>query len=554
MKIRFLFSNIFLALGFMTFCITYLYGLDSSFFITFNVLRILGLDLDFSIVLDWIRLTFFGVLSLIVARVLRFSKIYMREDIFETRFVWLVISFVISMTFLIFIPHFFFLLIGWDGLGITSFLLVIYYLRGSSLGAGLKTFLINRIGDRFFIIGLVLFLKKGHWDILNIKSNNILIWIIILGRLTKRAQFPFSSWLPAAMAAPTPVSSLVHSSTLVTAGVYVMIRFSHRIPRIAFLLLGILRLWTIYSASLAATVEKDGKKIVAYSTLSQLGLMVCSISLGLSIFAFFHLITHAVFKALMFICVGYLIKKRSHFQDIRRLNGVWYKNPWICITILCRALALRGFPFLAGFFSKDLIIEKKRLFLNEIFFWLILFSLPLTSYYGLRLVFSLLQIGHKRVYSCKKDKKMLIVSLVPLFTGLFFIGPCLGYWMASNSCVYSKLLIKLLVLSLILIGFLYRWKDIRINQNSLLWFFSSIRFLVPFNRSFWNNKTKIWGINLLKVLDQGAFRKIINSLDTSYYLRGKRISYRYSYFLNPSPRLYMGRIISILFFLNIMWL
>lgn len=140
---------------------------------------------------------------------------------------------------LIFFPHFLFLLIGWDGLGLTRFLLVIYYLSDSSWAAGMKTFLINRIGDRFFIICLVLFLRKGYWEIKTCSNKDLLAFLIVLGCFTKSAQFPFSRWLPAAMAAPTPVSALVHSSTLVTAGIYIMIRFCHMFPYWLFILVGI---------------------------------------------------------------------------------------------------------------------------------------------------------------------------------------------------------------------------------------------------------------------------------------------------------------------------
>lgn len=180
-----------------------------------------------------------------------------------------------------------------------------------------------------------------------------------IGCITKRAQVPFSSWLPAAMAAPTPVSALVHSSTLVTAGVYVIIRFYPSLSSYDFFFvfafyLGVI---TCLIASLSALYERDIKKVVALSTLRQLGVIVIGLGLGLPTLAFFHLVSHALFKALLFICVGVIIHVSGNNQDLRIIGGLWYSIPITCSVLNTANLALFGFPFMAGFYSKDLIIE-----------------------------------------------------------------------------------------------------------------------------------------------------------------------------------------------------
>ena len=222
--------------------------------------------------------------------------------------------------------------------------------------------------------------------------NNYSLYIIfriILASITKRAQIPFSRWLPAAIAAPTPVSALVHSSTLVTAGVFLIVRFYPFLRRYylfnTFIL--IISCITIFIAGISAIFERDIKKVVALSTLSQLGVIISAIGLGFPQLAFFHLITHALFKALLFVCVGRLIHIHSHRQDLRFMGNIVHQLPLTCSCLNIANIALCGLPFLSGFYSKDLIIEVS-LFnnYNFIIVFLFLFSTILTSCYRIRLV------------------------------------------------------------------------------------------------------------------------------------------------------------------------
>jgi len=263
------------------------------------------------------------------------------------RFLSVVVAFVRSIVLLIFMSTLYGTLIGWDGLGITSFLLVIYYKNRKSLGRSLITALTNRVGDAFLLVllGLSLYPRGG---------GHLSLVLLLITAMTKRAQYPFSRWLPAAIAAPTPVRALVHSSTLVTAGIYLLLRFNSSGTE-WLLSLGSV---TLLIAGLCACGEIDIKKIVALSTLSQLGVMAVALALSLKALSFFHLITHAIFKALLFICVGVGIHTVFGTQDFRTYGGLTQTLPWPSAFLCTANLALLGFPFLAGFYSKDSILES----------------------------------------------------------------------------------------------------------------------------------------------------------------------------------------------------
>lgn len=247
---------------------------------------------------------------------------YINLDLKLNYFTLIVLSFIISMNLLIIFPHILFLLIGWDGLGITSYLLVIYYINDSSLRAGMITIITNRIGDALLIMGVALRFSFNDRLIQFTKFRFFFALVFVLASLTKRAQFPFSAWLPAAIAAPTPVSSLVHSSTLVTAGVYIIIRFHSSV--ISFYLFSPILLFigrfTCIFARIRAFFENDIKKVIALSTLRQLGVIFITLGINEPNLAFFHLNTHAMFKALLFVAAGRVIHIMGT-QDLRLLGN-----------------------------------------------------------------------------------------------------------------------------------------------------------------------------------------------------------------------------------------
>lgn len=369
---------------------------DYRLFIEWEVVSLNSLSIVITILLDWISLIFISFVLLISSLVIFYRKEYMSEDENINRFILLVLIFVSSIILLIIRPNLISILLGWDGLGLVSYCLVIYFQNVKSYSAGILTALSNRIGDVALLLAIAWILNFGSWNyifylefIKITREIQIVGILVVLAAITKRAQIPFSSWLPAAMAAPTPVSALVHSSTLVTAGVYLLIRFNFLlvdsiIGKILLLISGL----TIFIAGLGANFEFDLKKIIALSTLSQLGLIIRILSIGYYKLAFFHLLTHALFKALLFICAGSIIHNINNFQDIRVIGGL---GIYIPITTACfniSNLALCGIPFLAGFYSKDIILEIVSISnVNMLIFFLFFFSTGLTVCYSFRLVY-----------------------------------------------------------------------------------------------------------------------------------------------------------------------
>lgn len=315
-------------------------------------------------IIDFASLTFIGVVTLIASCVVYYRKDYIHNDPNIQRFIWLVFIFVMSMIALIVSPNMIRILLGWDGLGLVSYALVIYYQNVKSFNAGIVTALSNRIGDVIILVAIALTASSGSFNFTHINSFSRPLWnwivvLIVIAACTKRAQIPFSAWLPAAMAAPTPVSALVHSSTLVTAGVYLLIRFSE--PMTAWGVnepLIIISIITILMAGVGANLETDLKKIIALSTLRQLGLIIIRIRIGAVMLAYFHILSHALFKALLFICAGNVIHCRGDTQDLRKIGFVSNQMPLTCVCINTANLALCGAPFMAGFYSKDLILES----------------------------------------------------------------------------------------------------------------------------------------------------------------------------------------------------
>lgn len=339
---------------------------------------------------DPISLIFSFTVNLISLAVIAFSIDYINDEKFISRFIILVALFVASMNFLIFMPNLITLLLGWDGLGLVSFLLVVYYQTPRSLGAGIITLITNRIGDALIISSIAFIIHQGHWNLIYFWSSefDLIIGLLILfAAITKSAQIPFSRWLPAAIAAPTPVSALVHSSTLVTAGVYLLVRFNYFLAysNLALTVLLILSAATTLIAGLAAITENDIKKIIALSTLSQLGVIILRLALKAPLFTFFHLITHAIFKALLFICAGSVIHAHNNNQDLRLFGNLTQKIPFTSISIIIANISLIGMPFIAGFYSKDIIIELTiASFANTIIIVMTLFSTILTAAYSAR--------------------------------------------------------------------------------------------------------------------------------------------------------------------------
>nr|ALO76506.1 NADH deshydrogenase subunit 5 [Omalium rivulare] len=369
--------------------------LDYSMFLELSMLNINSCSISMTLLFDWMSLLFMSFVLFISSMVIFYSKEYMEGDLNINRFIMLVSMFVLSMMLLIISPNLISILLGWDGLGLVSYCLVIYYQNIKSYNAGMLTALTNRIGDVALLLSIAWMLNYGSWNYIfyleimkNDFSMELISWLVVLAAMTKSAQIPFSSWLPAAMAAPTPVSSLVHSSTLVTAGVYLLIRFNMSLSNSIMMFLLFIGCMTMFMSGLGANFEYDLKKIIALSTLSQLGLMMSILALGEFNLAFFHLLTHALFKATLFMCAGNMIHNLMNCQDIRFMGNLVNFMPLTCCFFNISNLALCGIPFLSGFYSKDMILEIVSMSHLNIFIYLIYFiSTGLTVSYTMRLMY-----------------------------------------------------------------------------------------------------------------------------------------------------------------------
>ena len=291
-------------------------------------------------------------------------------------------------------------MLGWDGLGVTSYLLVCFYSSEKSFNARILTALTNRLGDVLILIFISLNTSPGIFNFSNIRYSDyreyFFLIIIIIAAITKSAQIPFSAWLPAAMAAPTPVSALVHSSTLVTAGIYVLVRFNFIIVSWINCIIWVGAITTII-AGLAALIELDIKKIIALSTLRQLGIIILTLGLGEPILTWLHLIRHAYFKAILFMGAGSIIHRIKDYQDLRKIGSWANRNQFISRIFLSGSLRLCGLPFLRGFYSKDSILEQLMIRqISLIVFFIVFLATFCTAAYSLRIVILLFKINSLR--------------------------------------------------------------------------------------------------------------------------------------------------------------
>nr|YP_010554809.1 NADH dehydrogenase subunit 5 [Sternochetus gravis]UYP50694.1 NADH dehydrogenase subunit 5 [Sternochetus gravis] len=463
----------------------YLLNLDFTLYLELNILTLNSISIEMIVYFDWMSLMFMSFVFFISSLIMNYSEEYMMDDKKLKRFIYLMVMFVFSMMLVIMSPNLISILLGWDGLGLVSYILVIYYQNVKSYNAGMLTALSNRVGDAAILMSIAWMFDMGSWSFLNyidyFLMNKEMIWVasfIILASFTKSAQIPFSSWLPAAMAAPTPVSSLVHSSTLVTAGVYLLFRFSDLFSENFMSFILYISLLTMFMAGLGANFEFDLKKIIALSTLSQLGMMLVIFSLGDKMLAFFHLLIHALFKALLFMCAGFIIHNIMNCQDIRFMGSLISYLPVTCSCFNISNLALCGLPFLSGFYSKDLIAEILSMqFMNFIIYALFFISVGLTVAYSMRLSYYVL-LGDFNMMSLnflKEEKNQMLKSMMILVFLVIFKGSVLIWLMFPTPYFivmpfYMKIMTLLMIFAGILLG--YEFSQIKFYyQNKSLKFY-----------------------------------------------------------------------------------
>lgn len=424
-------------------------------------------EINWTFLLDSLSGSMYCVVSIVAAVVHLYSSSYMGEDPHLIRFIGYLSLFTLFMLLLISSSNFISLFLGWEGVGLCSYLLIsFWYSRLQANKSAIKAMIVNRISDVALTIGIlaimVTFQSIDYAIVFGLASafantyTNFVLWdvptilliciLLFLGAMGKSAQIGLHTWLPSAMEGPTPVSALIHAATMVTAGIFLVIRSSLLFEQEtnALMFITYVGALTCFFSASAALVQNDGKKIIAYSTCSQLGFMTFACGLSSYTVSFFHLVNHAFFKALLFLSAGSVIHALSGEQDARRLGGLARMIPYTFIMIVMGSIALMGFPFLSGYYSKDLILEISSSYFESygtFAYWIGLFTACCTAFYSLRLIYLIfispmngprIYIEHTHELTSRMGVALTPLAIGTLFSGYalkdLFIGPGSGFW------------------------------------------------------------------------------------------------------------------------------
>ena len=428
------------------------------------------LEVNWSIKIDPLSSVMLVVVTFISSLVHIYSIGYMHHDPHKPRFMSYLSLFTFSMLMLVTSDNFLQLFFGWEGVGVCSYFLIgFWFKKQSANNAAIKAFLVNRVGDFGLALGIFLifyyFGTINYTEVFNLiptlvseKINflgfnfvviDLICILLFIGAMGKSAQIFLHTWLPDAMEGPTPVSALIHAATMVTAGVFLVVRCSpiYELSPLGLEIVTLIGMSTAFFAATVALVQNDIKKIIAYSTCSQLGYMFFAAGVGAYNVAMFHLFTHAFFKALLFLGAGSVIHSFQNEQDIKNMGGVWRKLPFTYLMMIIGTLALTGFPFLSGFYSKDAIIEFAYLekgSLSNYAAAIGVITAIFTSIYSWRLIFLTFHGSfNNNKLNIKDLHESPLVMLIPLFllsvgalfSGMFFKEIFIG---AESSQLFWK--------------------------------------------------------------------------------------------------------------------
>ena len=426
-----------------------------------------SLNVNWSIKIDALSAVMLVVVTLISSLVHIYSIGYMSQDPHKPRFMAYLSLFTFAMLTLVTSDNFLQLFFGWEGVGLCSYFLIgFWFKKDSANAAAIKAFIVNRVGDFGFALGIFLIFylfgtvnynevfllipktldQEIYFLGINLKSIDLICILLFMGAMGKSAQFLLHTWLPDAMEGPTPVSALIHAATMVTAGVFLVVRCSpiFEYSQIALNIICIVGMTTAFFAATVALVQNDIKKIIAYSTCSQLGYMFFAAGIGAYNVAIFHLFTHAFFKALLFLGAGSVIHSLNNEQDIRKMGGIWRKLPYSWGLMIVGTLALSGFPFFSGFYSKEAIIEFAYLKGNTLGYYVVaigIFTALLTAIYSWRLIFKTFHGTYEnkelKIDSIHESPYVMLVPLIVLaigsiFAGFFFKELFIGQYASNN--------------------------------------------------------------------------------------------------------------------------
>ncbi len=452
-------------------CIIFYNGLvndNYGNYLVFEWINSGNLSVNWSIKIDPLSSIMIMVVTLVSALVHIYSIGYMSNDPHKPRFMSYLSLFTFSMLCLVVSDNFLQLFFGWEGVGLCSYLLIgFWFKRETANNAAIKAFIVNRVGDFGLAIGIfIIFLMFGTLnfdEIFNTVSDftktNLIIFgnefnvitlicvFLFIGAMGKSAQFFLHTWLPDAMEGPTPVSALIHAATMVTAGVFLVVRCSpmFEYSQFAMNLVAITGMITALFAASVALVQNDIKKIIAYSTCSQLGYMFFAAGVGAYHIAMFHLFTHAFFKALLFLGAGSVIHSFQEEQDITKMGGVWKKIPYTTVLMLIGTLALTGFPFLSGYYSKDAIIEFAYLKDTSVGYYASavgILTAFLTAIYSWRLFFKTFFGSYNNksipIEKTHESPLVMIVPLILLSVGAIFAGYFFKELLIGNNSTFWK--------------------------------------------------------------------------------------------------------------------